>query len=273
MIDCGEGTQYRLLENKIRVSRLKAIFISHLHGDHYFGLFGLLNSLSLASRKEELFLFGPKGLDEILTTLFKYSHTVLSYPLHFQSVDPDSPGIIWSGQNVTVTTIPLQHRIPCTGFLFRENIKSRSFKKEKLISGMTVEQIKLLKDGKDVLDETGELLYKNEEYTLEPEAPASYAYCSDTVFSEDLIPYLEDVDLLYHEATFLTDLQDLARRTLHSTALQAAEIALKSGVKHLLIGHLSARYSDNVASLAEARSLFPATDFAAEGTTWHIPIQ
>jgi ribonuclease Z len=271
LIDCGEGTQYRLLEQNIRVSRLKAIFISHLHGDHYFGLFGLLNSLSLSGRKDELFLYGPKGLGDLLTTLFRYSHTVLSYSLHFQSLDPDHPGIICSRPNVTVSTIPLQHRIPCTGFLFREIIKRRKLKKELLASDMTVEQIKLLKDGKDVFDQTGKLLYSYEEYTFQPEAPASYAYCSDTAFSNAVVPYLTEVDVLYHEATFLSDLEGLASKTLHSTALQAAEIAVKSGVKKLLIGHLSARYPDKEAALAEARSLFFATDFATEGTTLRIP--
>lgn len=259
-----------MLEQKIRSGRLRAIFISHLHGDHYFGLFGLLNSLSLSGRTEELLLFAPKGLDELLTTVFRSSQTVLSYPLHFHTIDTETHYQIWSNGYLSVETIPLQHRVPCSGFVFREKNRERKLDKSKLLPIMSFEQLRLLKEGKDVLDHGGSLLYRSSDFTLAPVHCRSYAYCSDTSFVPTIIPLISGVDLLYHEATFLDPLVERARKTFHSTANQAAEIALQAGVSRLLIGHLSTRYPDSTASLEEARQLFPNTYFASEGTTWIV---
>ncbi|WP_247234810.1 ribonuclease Z [Telluribacter sp. SYSU D00476] len=273
LIDCGEGTQYRLLEQKFRPSRLRAIFISHLHGDHYFGLFGLLNSLSLGSRTEELYLFGPKGLGDIITEVFRHSSTRLSYPLHYHELDADNPGPIWSTSTLTIHTVPLQHRVPCTGFLFREKSKARRIIKEKITLDMTYQHMRMLKEGRDVYDNEGNLLYPYEDYTYAPPKPRSYAYCSDTAYLPELVPYLQDVDMLYHEATFLEDLSERAKKTFHSTAAQAARIAEQARIGKLLIGHLSSRYLDSEASLQEARSIFPNTYMAAEGVTFEVLAQ
>lgn len=271
LIDCGEGTQYRLLEQKIRPGKLRAIFISHLHGDHYFGLLGLLNSLSLGKRTDELFLFGPQGLGDILTEVFRHSNTRLSYPLHYHELNAEQPGLIWSTPCMTVHTLPLRHRVPCTGFLFREQPKAHRIIKEKIVPAMTIAQLRQLKEGQDVLDEHGTLLYRNADYTTLPPRPRSYAYCSDTAYLPELVPHLQETDMLYHEATFRDDLAGRASTTFHSTAGQAARIAKGAQVSKLLIGHLSSRYLDPEASLAEARAIFPDTYMAVEGETFEVP--
>ncbi|GHB76048.1 ribonuclease Z [Persicitalea jodogahamensis] len=270
LIDCGEGTQYRLLEQKIRPGRLKGIFITHLHGDHYFGLFGLLTSLSLGSRTEDLLLFGPKGLSEILTEIFRQSDTRLSYYLNFQEIDAENPGLIFDSSLFSVSTLPLRHRIPCTGFLFREKIGERNLIKRKILPEMSHEALRMLKGGQDVMDGGGKLLYACEEFTTPPAPPRSYAYCSDTIFRPELVPYLEKVDCLYHEATFRKEELPRATKTHHSTAGQAATLAKEAGVGKLLIGHLSSRYTEAGPSLEEARNIFPETYFAEEGQTYTI---
>lgn len=270
LVDCGEGTQYRLLELKLRPGRLKGIFISHLHGDHYFGLFGLLTSLSLGQRTDDLLLFGPKGLGEVITEIFRQSNTRLSYFLDFRENDAENPGLIYDHPGFTVSTLPLQHRIPCTGFLFRQKTSERNLRKEMLRPEMTHEHLKLLKTGQDVVDSGNKVLYASSDYTSPPPAPLAYAYCSDTIFRPELIPYVQGVDCLYHEATFRDSELHRANRTFHSTARQAATIAREAGVGQLLIGHLSSRYTEPDDSLAEARAVFPETYFAEEGQTYPI---
>ena len=270
LIDCGEGTQYRLLELRVRPSRLKGIFITHLHGDHYFGLFGLLTSLSLGQRSEPLHLFGPRGLNDVLTEIFRQSDTRLAYPLHFHEIDAQRPGLIYDTAVMSVNTVPLRHRIPCTGFVFREKPGLRNLVKEKILPAMTYKQLRTLKEGNDVLDGKGQIIYAHRDYTLPPRTPSSYAYCSDTIFRPELVPYLSDVSCLYHEATFLDDQLERAKKTFHSTARQAAQLASEARVGQLLIGHLSSRYIDASASLEEARSVFPQTAEAVEGRTYEI---
>jgi ribonuclease Z len=268
LIDCGEGTQYRLLEMHLRPSRLKGIFITHLHGDHYFGLFGLLTSMSLGQRLEPLHLFGPRGLNDVLTEIFRQSDTRLSYLLHFHEIDAQHPGLIYDTPLFSVSTLPLRHRIPCTGFLFREKTGQRNLLKEKISPSMTHEQLRALKDGQDVVNERGQVLYSHEDYTLPPRPPGSYAYCSDTIFRPDLVPHLLGVSCLYHEATFLDEQAERAQKTFHSTARQAAQLAKEAQVGKLLIGHLSSRYPDSSTFLEEARSVFPQTAMAVEGQTY-----
>lgn len=270
LLDCGEGTQYRLLEQRIRPGRLRGIFISHLHGDHYFGLFGLLTSLSLGQRIEELNLFGPRGLNDILVEIFRQSDTRLSYPLHYFEIDASTPRIVFETPQLQVSTLPLQHRIPCTGFLFREKERFRKIIKEKLPDTISFEQIRELKSGNDVYESNGKILYSSEVYTLPPLPPRSYAYCSDTIFWPDLITNIHGVDCLYHEATFRDEQLERAKKTFHSTARQAALVAKDAGIGKLLIGHLSSRYADSQASLEEARSVFPETFIAEEGNTYEI---
>ena len=270
LIDCGEGTQYRLLEQKIRPGRLKGVFITHLHGDHYFGLFGLLTSLSLGGRTEDLLLFGPRGLSEILTEVFRQSDTRLSYYLDFHETDAQNPGVIYDNKLFSVSTLPLSHRIPCTGFLFREKTGERNLIKEKLSPDMSHGVLRRLKSGQNVVEENGGLRYAYEEFTTPPPPTRAYAYCSDTIFRPELVPYLQNVDCLYHEATFREEQLPRATKTHHSTAGQAAFLAKEAGVGKLLIGHLSSRYADAEPSLNEARAIFPETHLAEEGRTYPV---
>jgi len=268
LIDCGEGTQYRLIEQKIRPGRLKGIFITHLHGDHYFGLFGLLTSLSLGNRQEDLLLFGPKGLSDILTEVFRQSDTRLSYYLDFRETDAERIGLVYDAPSFGVSTLPLRHRIPCTGFLFREKMGGRNLIKEKLLPEMSHEALRTLKGGQDVVDENGDALYAFEDFTTPPPPARAYAYCSDTIFRPELSPYLTAVDCLYHEATFREEEMPRATKTHHSTARQAATLAREAGVGKLLIGHFSSRYAEAAPSLAEARAVFAETYLAEEGETY-----
>ncbi len=270
LIDCGEGTQLRLIEQKIRAGRLRYIFISHLHGDHYFGLAPLLSTLNLSGRTEDLFLFGPRGLDEVLTTIFRVANAKLGYNLHFQAVDPATPTQLLDHPLVTVTSIPLQHRIDCTGYLFREKPLKPHLLRHKLPADVPVAYLKALKNGQDVLDENGAILFAAADYTVPGAMPRSYAFCSDTRYVPDLAPQLRGVSLLYHEATFLDDLAGRAAEVYHSTARQAATLAASAGVGRLLVGHFSSRYKELEPFLAETRSVFPETDLAVEGETFVI---
>ena len=270
LIDCGEGTQYRLIEHHFRPGRLKYIFISHLHGDHYFGLVPLLSSLNLAGRTDELWLFGPRGLWEIITIQFRYSDTRLNYPIHFQETDPDQPTLILDHPNVSVETIPLQHRIACTGFLFREKKRKRKLIAEKLPADLPIPFYRLLKDGTDILDDSGQVLYSADEYTLPAPPARSYAFCSDTRYNEAMFDQIRGVNLLYHEASFLDDMEALSEKYFHSTARQAALTAVQTEVGRLMIGHFSSRYKIADEFLVQARSVFPETYLAIEGETTEI---
>jgi ribonuclease Z len=273
LIDCGEGTQFRLLEQKFRPSRLKAIFISHLHGDHYFGLIGLISSLNLGGRTDELFLFGPRGLDEILTIQFKYSQTPLHFPIHFTATDTTSSYQLFENQHFTIHTIPLTHRVPCAGFLFREKPQKRKLIKEKLIEDIPYDYLRQLKNGENVFDEAGSLLYSYEEFTLPAPPPRSYAYCSDTRYDERVSSYVQGVDLLYHETTFQEDLAHQAAERYHATAREAATIAHNAQAGKLLIGHFSSRYKEVEGFLNEAQSIFPKTEIAEEGKVFVVEAQ
>ncbi len=270
LIDCGEGTQLRLIEQKIRPGRLRYIFISHLHGDHYFGLAPLLSTLNLSGRTEDLYLFGPRGLDEVLTTIFRVSDSRLGYNLHFQAVDPAAPTLLLDHPQVTVESVPLQHRIDCSGYLFREKPRKPHLLRERLPADVPVHYLKQLKEGHDIIDETGLVLYAAADYTVPANPPRSYAFCSDTRFIADLPQQLRGVSLLYHEATFLDDNAARADEVYHSTARQAATIAAEAGVGQLLIGHFSSRYKQFDPFLDEARSVFPETYLAEEGETFVI---
>ena len=267
LLDCGEGTQSRLMEHKLRHQRLQTIFISHLHGDHYFGLFGLLGTMHLNGRTEPLQLFGPAGLDEVLTMQFRHSFTQLSFELNFTAVDTTQFAPIYEDKHVTVHTLPMRHRIPCCGYLFRELPKRRPLLKEKLPAGLTPAQLTGLTLGEDVLDEASNVLVRNLDVTTEPKPPRSYAFCSDTLYTESLADLVHGVDLLYHEATFLDEMRDRAATTHHSTARQAGLLARRAQVQRLLIGHFSSRYRDLKPLLAEAQTMFEWTELATEGLT------
>jgi ribonuclease Z len=264
LIDCGEGTQMQLSKYKIKYTRISHIFISHLHGDHYLGLTGLLSTMHLNKRTEDLFLFGPAGLAEILILQFKYSDTRLNYKIHFRELTQDRE-VIFENENLTVETIPLNHRIQCTGFLFREKSKKRRLNKEVLPADLTVQQIIRLKKGEDLYNQQGELLYLNQDLTLPPKPSRSYAYCSDTKYSTCILPQIQQVDLLYHESTFLDEEAARASETFHSTARQAALMAKQANVKQLILGHYSSRYKDLTPFLEEAKEIFPNAILSVEG--------
>jgi ribonuclease Z len=270
LIDCGEGTQNQLLRYKIRPSRLKYIFITHLHGDHYFGLIGLISTLNMHRRTEDLWVFGPKGLAEIITIQLKYSDAWLNFKLHFVETDTKKSYQLYENEYITVTTIPLIHRVECCGFLFREKAHKHKIVKETMPSDLTIEQIKRLKDGKNVLNEDGSIKYDYQDYTIPSTKSKSFAFCSDTLFHEPIIEIIKNVDVLYHEATFLNDLEIRAFQTNHSTAKQAGQIARKANVGKLLIGHFSSRYKDLSPLLEEVKNEFPNSALAEEGMFFEI---
>lgn len=270
LIDCGEGIQTQLKRFAIPTQKIDKIFISHLHGDHYLGLMGLLFSMHLHRRTNDLHIYGQHGLDEIITLQLKYSKSALNYKVIFHPISEGNSVCLYEDDILTIHTIPLKHKVPCTGFLFREKAKQRKINKEALPRDILLAHIAQLKLGDDIYDDKGELLYKNTDYTLPPRPSHSFAYCSDTAFDETIVQQINGVTLLYHEATFMQEHADKATLTLHSTAQQAAHIAAKAKVKCLLIGHYSARYKVLEPLLAEATTLFKNTKLAIEGETINI---
>lgn len=268
LIDCGEGTQVQMNRFKIRRSRISNIFISHLHGDHYFGLFGLLNSLSLTNRSEELHLFAPAALEPILMDVFKVADTVLSYPLRFHPLTEE--GQIWEGTKMIVSCFRVVHRIECWGFLFREKDKLRKVDLDKTREfQVPATFFPRLKEGSDYIRQNGELV-KNEWVTRPAPKARSYAYCADTRYEPALCEVIRDIDLVYHESTYLHDQAEKAESRFHSTAAQAASIAEQAGAKKLLLGHFSSKYTDLNPFLDEARTIFPTAELAIEGTTYIV---
>lgn len=265
LIDCGEGTQVQLRRNKIKFSRIKHVFISHLHGDHFYGLIGLISTFRLLNRQTELHIYGPKGIKEIITLQLKLANSWTNYPLYFHELSAKTPQLIFDDEKVTVETIPLNHRIYTNGFLFKEKPGDRKLLINEAVKyNIDVSLYKSLKKGKDVISENGKLI-KNALVTADPPPPKSYAYCSDTVFDLGLVPQIKGVTVLYHESTFLEDQHELAGPTKHATAKQAATIAKEAGVKHLLLGHYSTRYNSIDDFKKEAETIFPEVTLSDDG--------
>lgn len=270
LVDCGEGTQVQLIKYGVKSNRIKHIFISHLHGDHYLGLIGLISSMHLVGRKDELHIYGPPGLKEIIDLHFFYSQTELRYTLNIHTTQDESEGMIFENDNLRVSTFPLNHRIACTGFRFDEKKRLPAIDRDKVAAlGIPTDYLPLIKRGQDYTAPDGRV-YRWQELTIAPDPPRSYAYCSDTVRTPGYLPYIQQVDLLYHEATFLHEMLERAVATYHTTALQAGEIAADVGAKKLLIGHYSARYKDLKPLLHESKSVFQATQLALEGNWYPI---
>jgi ribonuclease Z len=270
LIDCGEGTQSQLLKYGIKSQRIDHIFISHLHGDHYLGLVGLLSSLHLNGRIKTMHIYGPPALQEIVEIQFKHSQTDIRYPIEFHHTTNVTSEIIHQDTELMVETIILSHRIPCTGFKFSEKQRLPKIIRSKIEElNIPVEFIPLIKKGHPYTNKEGKS-YQPDELTVPADIPRSYAYCSDTICNWQYIDKIKNVDLLYHEATFTHDMLDRALETFHTTALQAGEIAIKAGAKKLLLGHFSARYRDLTPLLEEARSVFQNTDLAIEGVTFTL---
>ena len=270
LVDCGEGTLIQMIRYKIKFHRINHIFISHLHGDHYLGLVGLLSTMHLQGRITDLHIYCHHPLKEIVEIQLKYSETQLRYPIHFHFLEPLKSSVIYSDENLEVRTIILNHRIPCSGFLFSEKPGFRKLIKEKLIQyQIPVDVYQQLKNGKDFITQDKTII-PNKELTTDPRIPRVYAFCSDTSYYENIIPFVKNVNLLYHEATFLSDKAVRADETFHSTAAQAAMIAKKAQVNRLIIGHFSARYKNLYPLLEEAREIFTDTTLAIEGDTFKI---
>jgi ribonuclease Z len=265
LIDCGEGTQIQLRRFKTKYTRINHIFISHLHGDHIFGLFGLLSSLSMMGRKSPLYIYSDPRLIELLTNHFNFFKETFSYSIEYKPFGSKKSEIIYEDEKLEVITIPLKHRVPCVGFQFREKPKLKNIKKEYIdFYSLGIKDIISIKNGSDFITKDGQVI-KNEYITTEPLSPKTYTYCTDTKALDSIIPYIENTDLLYHESTFLNEDYKLAKATYHSTTGQAATIAKKANVKKLLLGHFSSRYKDDSKFLKEAQDIFPTTVMAEDG--------
>lgn len=270
LIDCGEGTQMQLSKYNISPAKIKYVFISHLHGDHFLGLFGLISSMNLLGRQKSLTIFGPVGLKEIISVQLKYSGTFLRFRIDFHELPQSTESkLILENEQLTVHTLPLSHRIDCNGFIFRERQKLRRIDKEKLPDTLSKWQIRNLKKGENIKSPDGNIIL-NEDITLPPKHSRSFAYCSDTKYLPEMIPHLSNCDLLYHEATFLEEHTERAEVTFHTTTKQAATLAKEANVKHLIIGHYSARYRTTEQFLEEAQSIFPNTSLAIEGKAYEV---
>lgn len=269
LVDCGEGCQLQLRRYEKSLHKINHIFISHLHGDHYLGLMGMLFSMHLLHREHDLHVYSFRGLEEIILTQLRHSQSSLHFKIVLHPIDDTRSTLIMEDDAVTVHTIPLDHKIPTCGFLFREKPKSRLIDKAKLPSGIPVHYIAQLKRGEDIVD-NNQIIYRSSDYTLPPKRSRAYAYCSDSQPTELIFPIIQHVDLLYHEATFMEDEKDKARETKHSTAAEAATIAKRSGAARLILGHFSARYKDLGPVLAEAQEIFSNSALATEGETFEI---
>ncbi|NKI26377.1 ribonuclease Z [Arenibacter sp. 6A1] len=270
LIDCGEGTQVQLRKSKVRFSRINHIFISHLHGDHFFGLPGLVSTFRLLGRKTPLHVYGPKGIKEAITLLLKLGDSWTNYPLLFHELTSSESELVFEDNTVTVSTIPLQHRVYTNGFLFKEKPGQRQLNvaaAEKYSIDRCYYQN--IKNGRDIRLEDNRLI-ANAELTFDPPKPKSYAFCSDTAYTTSIVPLIKDVDVLYHEATFLETEKDLAPKTKHATAKEAASIAKAANVGQLILGHFSTRYKSIELFKEEAQTIFSNVALADDGKEFQL---
>ena len=270
LIDCGEGTQVQLRKNKIRFSKINHIFISHLHGDHFYGLVGLVSTFMLLNRTTDLHIYGPKGIEEVIKLQLKLSNSWTNYGLYFHELNSDKSEIIYEDEKVFVKTIPLKHRVYTNGFLFQEKIGDRKLNLD-AVQNFEIDPCyyQKIKNGKDITLDDGRVI-ENKKLTFDPIPTKSYAFCSDTAYNEDIIPIIENADVLYHEATYLKDLEERAASRYHSTTHQAATIAKLGDVKKLIIGHFSSKYETVDDFLKEAKEVFENTELGLEGICYRI---
>ncbi len=268
LIDCGEGTQLQLAKFKIKTSKISHIFISHLHGDHYFGLIGLLSSMSLMNRTQDIHIIGPALLKNIILLQCEASNTDFSFKMHFHELSEN--GMIAETNKMTVHCFKVDHQIDCWGFLFREKKNPRSIIADKVKSfDIPASYYEQLQKGEDYHTKKGTII-KNSEVTTENDKPRTYAYCADTLYKESLIPIVKEVDLLYHETTYLKDQKEKATARFHSTTVQAGEIAKKANVKKLIIGHYSSKYEILDDFLKETKEIFENTELGMEGICYYV---
>ncbi len=270
LIDCGEGTQTQLRKAQVKFFRIQHIFISHLHGDHFYGLIGLVSTFRLLGREKELHIYGPKGIKELITLQLKYANSWTNYPLYFHELESKVSECIFEDDKVRVSTIPLDHRVYTNGFLFEEKPGPRHLYKAAIDAlEIPFQAFEKLKQGKDYITASGEVI-PNQQLTSDPNNPLRYAFCSDTAYHEPMIPIIQGVDVLYHEATFLEQHVELALKTKHSTARQAATIAQKADVGSLILGHFSTRYADDTLFEKEAQTIFENTCIAEAGKQYRF---
>jgi ribonuclease Z len=265
LIDCAEGTQVQLRKNKIKFSKINHIFISHLHGDHFYGLIGLVSTFMLLNRTQDLHIYGPKGIKEVITLQLRLANSWTTYGLFFHELESLESEVVFEDDKVIVKTIPLKHRIYTNGFLFQEKVGDRKLNLD-AVQNYEIDTCyyQKIKNGKDITLDDGRTI-NNEELTFDPIPTKSYAFCSDTVYNESIINVIKNVDVLYHESTFLDSEEALAGKTMHSTAKEAAKIALKSNVKQLILGHYSTRYENIELFKEEAETIFPNVLLADDG--------
>jgi len=270
LIDCGEGTQVQLRKNKIKFARIKNIFISHLHGDHFFGLIGLISTFRLLGRDAALTVYGPKGIKEAIILQLKLSESWTNFSLRFVELESKEPQLIYEDDKVTVETIPLTHRVYTNGFLFREKSNERNLN-IKAVEGFDISRayFQRIKNGDDIKLEDGRVI-PNEQLTYDPVPPKSYAFCSDTIYKVDNVPQLREVTALYHESTFLDEHQHLTDKTKHSTAKEAAKIADKANVNTLILGHYSTRYGSIEVFKDEAQTIFENVELGDDGKVFEF---
>lgn len=265
LLDCGEASQFQMRKYGVKFSRIQHIFISHLHGDHVYGLPGLITSYMLLGRTEPLHVYGPPGIEEYLEFTLSKTSMQPPYPLHVHTIHQFYGEKIMENDHMTVTSLPLDHKIACCGFLIREKRPRKKLNTDKIKSlNISIEKWKWIEAGRDVTADDGQL-YANEELVLPDEPLRAYAYCSDTRYTREILPFIQGVSLLYHETTYLSEMEDLAHAHGHSTAAQAARVADQARVKWLMAGHYSSRYANLEPILKECQSIFPPTLLAVEG--------
>lgn len=270
LIDCGEGTQMQLRKYKLNFQRIDHIFISHAHADHFLGLPGLLSTMELLGRNNPLHIYAPSGVIQYINDFKKAANTGFQFHIEFHEIIKESSGIIYENDSLTVESVPLKHSVPCHGFIFREKLKSRRLKKTAITDfHLTIEQIQEAKLGNDIILSDGERI-PNKLITTSPPHSRSYAFITDTLFQPNLTPVIGPVDILYHEATFCKQFENRAKETKHSTAAEAGKMAAMAGVKKLIIGHYSVRYTELEILLKETMQEFPDTELAYEGKIIHI---
>jgi len=270
LVDCGEGSQMQMRKFKVKMQRIHEVFISHMHGDHYLGLMGFISSMHLLGRKAKLTVYGPPDLKEIIDLQLKASQTFLEYPLEVVTWSTEGKQCIYEDKSLRVFSFPLKHRIDCCGFVFEEKERKPKITKASIAQfGLLPSQIIQLKNGNSVVLENGDTLLP-ETVCEEPEPPKSYAYCSDTAFSEKVIELVTGCSTLYHESTFLESESERAKATFHSTARQAATVALRAGAKRLILGHFSSRYASDDEFKSEAETVFKTVSLANEGSVFTV---
>ena len=271
LIDCGEGTQRQMRKYKVGFSKINHIFISHLHGDHFYGLVGLLSTYGILNREKEMHIFGPKGIKAATLQMLKISESHAKFSMIFHELSSKKSELIYEDEKVTVHTIPLTHRVYTNGYLFREKEKPRKLNMLNINGYPEIDKADYLniKAGRDVQLASGEVI-SNSSITIAPSKSLSFAFCSDTSYKPNIVPIIKNVDLLYHEATFLADRQELAKKTKHSTSVEAAQIAKEANVGQLVIGHYSGRYPDTSLFQKEAESVFKNVSLARPGVIFTI---